>query len=115
MERKDVWKNITGTACVLGLALSTMSINSTQIVGSISDVPIASYGYMDEPTYNLYNNMLYSETSNIYVENQTNHLEAEAEFLFGKMRVATAEESASVNNYIRSISKDTGVNFFDLC
>ena len=25
------------------------------------------------------------------------------------------EEQASVNKYIKSVSKDTGVNFFDLC
>lgn len=31
------------------------------------------------------------------------------------MRDATKQEQESVNNYIRSISKDTGVNFFDLC
>lgn len=35
--------------------------------------------------------------------------------LFGDMRDATAEESASVENYVKSISKDMGVNFFDLC
>ncbi len=115
MEQIDLWKNITGTVCVFGLALSTMSINSTQPVGTISDVPIANYGNINEQAYNSTNNVLYSETSNVYVENKTTHLEIEAESLFGKMRAATAEESESVNNYIRSISKDTGVNFFDLC
>jgi len=115
MEQKDLWKNITGTACVLGLTLSTMSINSTQLAGTISDVPIANYGYMDEQAYNSTNNVLCSDAGNVYVENKTTYLEAEAESLFGKMRAATAEESASVNNYIRSISKDTGVNFFGLC
>lgn len=31
------------------------------------------------------------------------------------MRDATKQEQESINNYIKSISKDTGVNFFDLC
>ena len=35
--------------------------------------------------------------------------------LFGDMRDATPEEQASVDRYIQSISKDTGVSFFDLC
>jgi hypothetical protein len=29
-------------------------------------------------------------------------------------REATPEEQSSVNNYIKSISQDTGVNFWDL-
>ena len=29
------------------------------------------------------------------------------------MRDATKQEQKSINNYIKSISKDTGVNFFD--
>ncbi len=115
MEQGDLWKNITGTACVLGLAFSTMSINSTQLVSYVNDVPNANYRYLEEKAYNSTNNMLYSEKGNVYVEKQTNQLETEAEYLFGKMREATAEESASVNEYIRNISKDTGVNFFELC
>ena len=51
----------------------------------------------------------------IYIKTQRNNLEAEAKSLFGDMRDATAEESASVENYVKSISKDMGVNFFDLC
>lgn len=42
-------------------------------------------------------------------------VELEAYKLFGEMRDATEEERASVYGYIRSISVDTGVNFFDLC
>lgn len=38
----------------------------------------------------------------------------EAEAAFGKMRNATKEEQESVNRYIRSISQDTGENFFDI-
>lgn len=35
----------------------------------------------------------------------------EAESLFGTMREATYEEQASVNRYINSISKETGIDF----
>ncbi len=115
MEQKELWKNITGTVCVLGLAFSTMSINSTRLVSYANDVTSVNYRYLEEKAYNSTNSMLYSEKSNVYVEKQTNQLEAEADFLFGKMREATEEESASVNEYIRNISKDTGVNFFELC
>ena len=45
----------------------------------------------------------------------SSRLEEEATALFGTMRDATHEEQEGVNNYIKSISKDTEVNFFDLC
>lgn len=38
-------------------------------------------------------------------------LEVEANSLFGIMRDAMPEEQASVNKYIKSISKDTGMIF----
>lgn len=87
MEQRGIWKNVTGTAFVLGLEITSMSFNDTQVISSLSEIPYANYGTLEE----------------------------EAEQLFGQMREATAQESASVNNYVRSISKDTGVNFFDLC
>ena len=56
--------------------------------------------------------MLIQETV-IFVNFST--LGTEANSLFEIMRDATPEEQVSVNKYIKSISKDTGVNFFDLC
>ena len=49
------------------------------------------------------------------IKKYTTRLEKEANALFGTMRDATPEEQASVNKYIKSISKNTGVKFFDLC
>lgn len=115
MEQKVLWKNLTGTLCVLGLAVSTMSFNSTQIIDPISDIPMANFSDMDEKAYNSTFNYLYEEPVNVYIKKESNHLDLEAKTLFGKMREATIEESESVRNYIRSISKNTGVNFFDLC
>ena len=115
MEKHDLWRNLTGTACVLGLAITPMSINSTPVVGSLSVPPVANYSVVDEQAYNSSVNFITAEVSNIYVERKDSKLEAEAESLFGEMREATDEESESINNYVKSISKNTGVNFFDLC
>ena len=37
-----------------------------------------------------------------------------AKELFGEMRDATPEEQECINNYIKDISTQTGVNIFDL-
>jgi len=34
--------------------------------------------------------------------------------LFDNMREATHEENESINNYIKSISKSTGINIYDI-
>ena len=53
---------------------------------------------------------------NVYFQKSDNNkLMAEAELFFGQMREATKEEMLSVNQYVESISKETGVDFFDLC
>ena len=111
MEQKGSIRNISGTACVLGLALSTMSVNSTMVVNGNYEVPKANYNYYDETSTNPFS----VEISNVYEQKTSTRLEDEAKVLFGSMRDATSEEQASVNNYIKSIAKDTGVNFFDLC
>lgn len=43
-----------------------------------------------------------------------NKIIEETEKLFGKMRDATPEEQENIDNYLKSISTPTGVNFFDL-
>lgn len=113
MEQKNFLKNVSGTVCVVGLALSTMSLNSTMVVDGDYKIPSANYSYYN---YNESSTNPYNIANNIYLEsNSVTKLEAEASALFGTMRDATAEEQEGVNNYIKSISKDTGVNFFDLC
>jgi DNA repair protein RadC len=44
-----------------------------------------------------------------------NRIENEAFALFGTMRNASVKERESVEKYIKSISKPTGLNFFDIC
>ena len=113
MEQKRFIKNISGTACVIGLALSTMNANSTMVVNGNYQIPSAHYRDYKENSSNSHNIIV---TSNIYYEQKVkSRLEDEATELFGTMRDATSEERESVNKYIKNISKDTGVNFFDLC
>ena len=45
MEQKDFLKNISGTVCVVGLALSTMSLNSTMVVDGNYKMPSANYSF----------------------------------------------------------------------
>lgn len=109
MEQKNVLRNITGTACIC-FALSTMSVNGTMVVNGYNTPPEAIHSNFELS----YSNSKKSDISNIYKTKSQTRLE-EANALFGEMRDATAEEQASVNKYIKSISKDTGVNFFDIC
>ncbi len=116
MEQRNFVRNISGTVCVLGLAFSTMSVNSTIVVNVKSnhdnhEIQKVNYSYYDESS----TNSLAVDVSNIYETNPSTRLEEEANTLFGEMRNATPEERASINKYIKSISKDTGVNFFDIC
>ena len=112
MEQIGFMKNISGTVCVIGIALSAINANDTMIVNGYYDFPKAHYSSYNEA----YSNMNKQLNSNIFYERRSsNRLENEANSLFGTMRDATKEELESVNRYIKSISKKTGVNFFDIC
>ncbi len=114
MEQKNFIRNISGTACLLSFALSTISANST-IPVNINDnykIQIANHRYYDDKYLT---NPFKIDVNNIYKTNSSTRLEKIANELFGEMRDATPEEQASINNYIKKISKDTGVNFFDIC
>ncbi|WP_426742768.1 hypothetical protein [Mediterraneibacter faecis] len=115
MEQNRFIKNISGTVCVIGLALSTMNTNSTMVVNMNYQIPSAHYRDYDENSSNLYNTAVVRNSNIYYKQKAKTRLENEAIELFGTMRDATSEERESVNKYIRNISKDTGVNFFDLC
>ena len=113
MEQKDFLRNISGTACLVSIALSAMSMNTTMVINGDYKIPDINYSVHDfaENASKSYGNL----DNNHYEINSESRLMAEAEFLFGTMRDATPEEQDGVNKYIRSISKDMGVNFFDLC
>lgn len=112
MKKNRYINNISSTVCVLGLALSSMSPNSTLVINTDYHFPSGNYSPFNEDIH----------SSSIAIMNNArqipkipNRLEKESTELFGAMRDATEKERESVNRYIRSISKDTGVNFFDLC
>ena len=76
---------------------------------------------MPSANYSFFNSLENSSISYASLNNNfselkpSSRLEKEAIALFGGMRDASLEEQSSVNKYIVSISKKTGVNFFDLC
>lgn len=111
MEYSNFLKNISGTACVIGLAISSMNINGTMVVDGNYQMPSAHYAAIDDVT----SSNVRIDSNNYYTKENTSRLENEARRIFGTMRDADADEKESVNSYIKGISKDTGVNFFDLC
>ena len=119
MEKNTFIKNISGTVCAVGLAISAMSLNSTMVINGEYKVPKIHYGHYKD--YNENSTIPNDNVNNIYIDsnnitrNNITRLEKEATKLFGTMRYATAKEQNGINDYIKSISKETGVNFFDLC
>lgn len=112
MEQNALKKNLTETVIVVGVTLSAMSFNSTKIVEYYNS-HYAKTGIYAE-ALNASAMVKLNEANNIY-SSKDNRLDRESKELFGLMRDATPGELASVSNYIKSISKKTGVNFFDLC
>lgn len=109
-------KNISGTALMIGLALTPINgFNETVMVNNIEySAPNLNYDYYDN-IKNLENIYRYNSSDNCCESKPETRLKKEAEKLFGTMRDATISERKSVNDYIDSISEYTGVNFFDLC
>lgn len=111
IEQNRLIKNISGTVCVMGMVLSGISANSTIVGNGNYNNQNAIYSFYNENSPS----MLECKGNIYYEQSKQTRLEEDAEALFGIMRDATDEEQASVNAYIKSISKDTGVNFFDIC
>lgn len=111
MEQKNFMRNVSGTACILGFVLSAMSINSTMVVNGDYEIQKADYSCKEISS----TDSLSVDVSNIYEIKSSTRLEKVTNMIFGEMRDATPEEQESINNYIKSISRNTGVNFFDLC
>lgn len=88
-----------------------MSVNSTMVVNGNYEIQQANYSYSDEYSTNPFP----VDVRSINKTNTLTRLEETANTLFGEMRDATPKEQASINKYIKSISRDTGVNFFDIC
>lgn len=111
MEKKAF--NVANTFLVAGMTLSMM--NSTPLT-MFNDNYIQENNYYVENNNLGINNMSYNyKRTNVYYSNSSLKIEDEANALFGNMRDATVDELESVNNYILSISKETGVDFWSLC
>ena len=112
---KEFIKNLTGTVCVVGMALNAMSYNNTQMLMNVKYDLSKKSGIYSDYEIDTYTTNVTKKRDHIFAVMNKNALMEEAESLFGKMRAASDEELESVNNYIKSISIETGVDFFALC
>lgn len=116
MEQKGVIRNVASTALVLGLTLSTAGSTTSTMLVNGSNFSMGNYSEYDYAQNFQVNSALSQYNSdNIYIRSGSRNIEKVANELFGNMRDATEQENESIERYIRSISKSTGVNFFDLC
>ena len=111
----STFRNITGTAAMVTIsAFLMMNPNTTVSLphNSHETAKIYKHGhYLGMPN----NGVNVKDYTNIYLLNKKSNIEKEAYNLFGNMRDLTEDEERNIDNYIESISKETGVNFFDLC
>ena len=114
MDKKTTLVNVAGTVFALGISLS--SCNSTMLVKDRQSI-METKGIFAEKENSMISNTILDNTSsqNIYIAKTPRKLEKEAYEIFGEMRKATKEEIEGVDNYIKKISRKTGVNFWDLC
>ena len=110
MEPKKLFPNISETVVVAGLLVVPTDLNYTLPVNyqRVSNKLPKEYVYEFNRTDP---NMEY-ENNYIMTDYSYRTLERDAEDLFGPMREATQEEQKSVEDYIESISVNTGVKFF---
>lgn len=115
MQQTNVIRNVAGTFLAVGLSFSMASSGTGTVLIHGNDYSMGSYRECDDVHDFQMNSVLRKEIDNIYVRNNTTNLEKVSGELFGDMRSATKEEREGVERYIKSISKNTGVNFFDIC
>ena len=105
-------KNISASAIVLGLAFSVASNSSIVVRGNYD---VCDYELFADTSNNENSSIVGYNFNNIYIDKEDTQLESMAKESFGEMRDATEEELEGINQYIKSISKPTGVDFFSLC
>lgn len=109
------WKMISNVANTILVAGMTVSIiNGTPVVSLNNDYGVISF-YNEDKILGI-NNLSYNYVNkNEYRQKSYSKVEQEAQELFGPMRDASEKEIKSVSSYFKRISKDTGVDFWDLC
>lgn len=114
MEENRFYKNITRTVVTIGLSTALINNSSTILING-SELSMNNNYCFESTGFQANNNVIPHESSNIFVKGYNTKLEKEAFENFGDMRDATEEEIEGVQEYVNSISKPTGINFFDLC
>lgn len=109
-------KNILDVAnTVLAAGITFSVVSSTPIVTCQDNFLPQNAYYAEANNLGISNSSYNYLKSNVYYGQKLSKIENEAQELFGNMRDATKEELQSVNDYISSISKETGVDFWSLC
>ncbi len=115
MEQRNVIKNVASTAFAVGLTISIASSGTNTTLINGSEYSWENYKEYEGVCNFQANSAIKERIDNIYVQNITRNIDKVSGELFGNMRDATEEERESVERYVKSISKSTGVNFFDIC
>lgn len=111
----SVIKNISTTAAALGLAFSVAGNSSIVVSGNYAVPNYELFADLSKNSENSNSSIIGYSQNNIYIDKRSTRLERMAKESFGEMRDATKEELEGVDQYIKSISKSTGIDFFSLC
>ncbi len=115
MMQENIARSVTGTLLVVGLMAGTAGTINPNNTTVISNSQYETNGYYINNDYQNYNAAMNMNDNKQFENIKQNRLMDDASSLFGDMRDATYEEMKSTSDYIKKISKPTGVNFFDLC
>ena len=109
----DIAKSLTTSIALTGF--SVLSPFANPITPIVKEAPVVFPQMYSGEIADTLVSKYYQFEDNTYIQKKMSKIEKEAHRLFGSMRPATPEELKSVQDYISSISKKTGVNFWDLC
>ncbi|MEG1142804.1 MAG: hypothetical protein RSE41_10260 [Clostridia bacterium] len=115
MGENKFYKNITRTVVTIGLSTALINNSSSTVLINGGKLSMNNDYCLESTGFQMNNNVIQNESNNIFVKGYKTPLEKEAFENFGDMRDATMDEIDGVQQYVNSISKPTGVNFFDLC
>ena len=115
MQQANVIRNVAGTFLAIGLSVSIAGNGTGTMLIHGNDYWMGSYREHEDFCNFQTNSVMRRDIDNIYVRKGTTNIDKVSGELFGDMRDATKEEREGVEQYIKSISKNTGVNFCDIC
>lgn len=115
MAQTNMFRDITSTVAMFGLTVVMLSQNNSSDITLENNLKLFSNNYDCYFGKSNINSLVRNEEFIVKKSLFSNPLNKLSFELFGHMREVTPEEKRNVTNYIKSISKPTGVNFFDLC